>query len=110
MKNQAERDLLRQHPKIIVEPGSGHREDAAHATAFRRNSAKLMSEWLRLLDEQPGEWVAVYGDEMLATAATLEALWDLIPEEQRHDAVVKPLVDPTVEASASQGRRSTPCG
>lgn len=94
-----------QEPRFIVEPGSAHADEVRHAALFRSNAAHLLAEWPRLLGEHRGQWAAVYGDgePIIITAPTLEELWAQVPEQQRHDAIVKYLVDPAIEAVAKRG-------
>lgn len=93
-----------QEPHLIIEPGSAHAEEVRHTALFRSNAAYLLAEWPRLLAEHHGQWAAVYGDgePIIIIAPTLEGLWAQVPEPQRHDAIVKYLVDPAVEAVAKR--------
>ena len=59
-------DLLR----MIGNPVRLHRE----LSSFRRAARVLSSHHQRLIEKYPNQWIAVYGEEVIASGSTLDAV------------------------------------
>lgn len=67
--------------KLVSELEGSAEKTAAEMEDFRQAAAVLSSEHTRLIDEFAGQWIGVFGGEVLVQATTLKGVIGKIEEQ-----------------------------